>query len=233
MSQIPFEKETKMAKEYTDDSYREAYERFQLASTSGHCDECGWEDGDGVTTCFYGSVIGAVTHQDSPAAVAARMTDSQRSLMESYESRLVYWDEESERLIHEADAARYHHPPEWVAQQIAKPLKSLQGQEFPRYAHQSPDYSNHKVWWIPARLQEREFWPSRFRPAGTVVRYTDAGKQYEYTTSEDQISYMVHIYKPHSCGKGHGKFIAPYHFGCTGCGEQVKLWEFGVDPDCG
>jgi hypothetical protein len=225
---------TQSIKEYTDDSYQQAYERFRAAKASGHCEECGWKDGDGVTTCFYSSIIGAVTHEDSPAAVAARMTESQRSLMESYESRLVYWDEESERLRHQADAARYHNgDPAYVMRRMAEPCQGLRGEEFPRYAHQSPEYSSHATWWIPARLEERQFWPSRFRPAGTLVRYTDGGKHYEYTTAEDQISYMVHVHKPHSCGKGHGKFISPYHFGCTGCGEEVKLWEFGVDPDCG
>jgi len=43
---------------------------------------------------------------------------------------------------------------------------------------------------------------------------------------------LVWVQKPHLCG-GFGKFIAPYHIGCTKCAEEVKLWEFGIDYDVG
>ena len=43
---------------------------------------------------------------------------------------------------------------------------------------------------------------------------------------------MVWVQKPHLCG-GFGRFIAPYHIGCTKCNEEVRLWEFGIDYDVG
>jgi len=43
---------------------------------------------------------------------------------------------------------------------------------------------------------------------------------------------LVWVQKPHLCG-GFGKYIGPYHIGCTKCDEELKLWEHGIDYDLG
>lgn len=45
--------------------------------------------------------------------------------------------------------------------------------------------------------------------------------------------YMVYVYEPHpGCG-GRQIFRGPYHYACSGCDVEVKLWEHGVDYDIG
>ena len=208
-----------MIKEYTDLTEScAAYERFQQAKVTGVCEECGWKDGDGATTCFYSRDIGAVTHTNSDAAVRAQMSESQRNLCDSYESSvLIYWDAESELLRWKGQAAKENKDEAWLQEKLTaerqREEKKLKGASL--YAVDRPADSLFETWWWPEHTVPSEFWPSRRQPEG------------------GWISYMVHVYRPHSCGKGHGTFRGPYHYGCTGCGEEVKLWEFGVDYDCG
>jgi hypothetical protein len=206
-----------MSKKYTDDSYKSAYERFAKAEKTGVCEECGWKDGDGAVTCFYSNVLGAVTHEN---AVRAQMTESQRSLYDSYDTGwLIYWDRESE-LCRQREIAKKNGDDEaWVQSSIEQPAHKHKGPF--RYAMDCPPDLLFEPWWMPARLHPREFWPARRRSDSDGVG------------DQEWISYMVHVYRPHSCGKGHAIDKGPYHFGCSGCGEEIKLWEFGVDYDVG
>jgi hypothetical protein len=213
-----------VSKEYTDDSYRAAYDRFLRSQKSGACEECGWKDGDGVKTCFYSSAIGTVTHEDSPQAVRARMSESQRSLLDSYDSYLLLpWDAESEILdLRAAAAGRADEDggEAWIEFCLTRTpnLRPANfGKTVPhRYAVEYDGWLT-EPWWIPSQLRPPEFWPSRRRRWDL----------------KDWISYEAGVYRPHSCGQGHGQHRAAYHVYCTGCLEEVKLWEFGVDPDCG
>ena len=46
-------------------------------------------------------------------------------------------------------------------------------------------------------------------------------------------AYMVHCNESHpGCG-GVRVHLGPYHFGCSKCGTEVKLWEHGIDYDIG
>jgi len=146
------------------------------------------------------------------------MTDSQRSLCDSYEgSLLVYWDRESE-VLQLRSVAEKRGEPSYVDQQLAKSDHDLRGRPLPhRYAVDYPSDWIRDPWRIPARLENPEFFPTR----------------HDSDDSGEWVSYMTHVYPPHSCGKGRGQHAGPYHIRCTGCSEEVKLWEFGVDYDVG
>jgi len=66
-----------------DDSVR-FHQSREAQRTGGPCPVCGWEDGDGVKTCFTSQELGPVTHQNSDKAATASMTAEQRSLFEAY-----------------------------------------------------------------------------------------------------------------------------------------------------
>jgi hypothetical protein len=212
-----------MFTEFRGNSHREAeefaYNRYRRGQESGSCEQCGWKDGDGPVACFYSDALGFVTHTNTGKSARALMTESQRSLMDSYESMvLVPWDRESEVLKLRADQKQFGRPEAWVDEQLGKPLPGANPPH--RYGVEYPADWIFDSWWIPARLTSEEFWPVRRRKT-------------EDEPADSWVCYMVHVYWPHSCGKGRGKHLGPYHIGCTGCKEEVRLWEFGIDPDCG
>ena len=51
--------------------------------------------------------------------------------------------------------------------------------------------------------------------------------KYEYKKTQRFV-----IKKPHICG-GFGELKFPYHIRCSKCGEEIRLWEWGVAYDTG
>lgn len=218
----------------------EKYALYQQANESGEpCEICGWKDGDGTRTCFSSNEIGIVKHQNSEQAVAALMTPEQRSLYLS-RSELVFISEElREQSIlqtqhqHLFDAERHRAlntgrpftirpdgtevtDEEWIARYRANQATKGLATD-PKYAGWM-----HEHWWVPVK----------YASTGYVIPEDLRGPQ-ENRSGLVFTSYMTHVYEPHSCGKGHAYQITPYHYGCTGCSVEVKLWEFGVDYDMG
>ena len=192
--------------------YADAYEKYKEARrTGGPCEVCGWRDGDGVKACFYSPDLGAVTHQNTEAGAMLSMTEEQRSLFR-LRQKLLYIDADlREKSIR------------WVAHQRGEPLDSefmvdyRKQQETPPLADE-PLYRDwvRGEWWVPAKdIPEHLRGPVRQSKYGIKT------------------SYMVHVYEPHpDCG-GIQVFVGPYHFMCSKCGAEVRLWEHGVDYDIG
>lgn len=224
---------------------REKYALYQEAKkTGGPCAICGWRDGDGVRTCFYSSELGIVSHQNSERGTMMSMDESQRNL---YTRRSVYAYidaeckekqialvardhaeyEEKYRRTHtdgsaptrESDGTPIPYDA-WVARyrasQEAKPLATD-----PQYAGWIQEYS-----WVPIERASSGPIPSEF--LGPIKQREPGDFFFTLMTA-----YMMFLYEPHSCGKGHAYDYAPYHIKCTGCSTEIKLWEHGVDYDVG
>lgn len=213
----------------------------QAQKDGGPCPICAWRDGDGVGTCFYSPVFGIVTHQNSEKGVMATMSPTQRHLYHLRQFLAYISEEVREKEL--ALVARDHHeyvlrmerehpdrPPtldehgnpiseeEWIAryraQQEEKPLATD-----PRYATWFVE-----PWWRPVERQGSGPIPEELRgPIKGSGGYLDS----VFT------AYMVHLYEPHSCGRGHQYQKEPYWLACTGCTVEIKLWEHGVDYDMG
>ena len=219
---------------------QEKYALYQEAKrTGGPCAICNWRDGDGVRSCFYSAELGIVSHQNSERGAMASMDESQRHL---YTRRSVYAyidDECREKKIalverdHLAYEARYRathspndvptvgddgkpiSPEDWIARYRASQEKKPLATD-PQYAGWIAEMS-----WEPVNRTGGDTIPEELR--GPEEQPHDI----LYT------AYMVHLYEPHSCGKGHAYDYAPYHIKCTGCDTEIKLWEHGVDYDVG
>ncbi len=214
----------------------------QAKQTGGPCQICNWRDGDGVRTCFYSSELGVVTHQNSEKGIMASMTDAQRDLYQ-LRQELVYVDEECRQKRIQLVAQDHHtyvkrmlaqnpdrYPTQdehgnsideeaWVAryqdQQMEKGLATDQ-----KFAGWLPEY-----WWVPVDRQADGPIPPTLRGPEKV----SGTEKFAMTFT----AYMVHMYEPHCCNKGHKYQVGPYHLACTGCDTEIKLWEHGVDYDMG
>ena len=216
---------------------REKYAIYKKAQKDGTpCPICNWQDGDGVRTCFYSSELGIVTHQNTEKGVMASMNEAQRHLYR-LDQTLAYISEEY-RERHIQHIARNHHA------YVERMLK------------QNPD--RYPVRDTNDNPISEEAWVARYRagrekePLATDPQYTGWIQEpwWQHIRAEDYpppelrgieqesssvrfVAWMTHLYEPHSCGKGHKYQKAPYHFACTGCSTEIKLWEHGVDYDIG
>jgi hypothetical protein len=218
---------------YAGDAYRLAY-ALHKECTNGPCGECGGKDGDGVSTCFYSDVLGAITHQNTDAAIRSLMNESQRSLYDSYNSmQYVYLDEASEILAHRDAWRRVRSESgETEDHYIARMLSAPRLGGGPQAAfHYVPDFSAHtchEVDWQSARHHREDCYPAR-RRMSEGQWFNDK----QLSLPELQVAYMAFVYEPHACGKGHGRHAGAYRISCTGCREVIELWEFGMDYDVG
>lgn len=196
------------------DEARAAYKEFQAAAKSGGpCEVCGWQDGDGIKTCFYSRDLGAVTHQNSEAGAMETMTPEQRSLFQLRFKILFIDAEHREQYIRKVAYWRNEalDTPFMVGFREREESKPLAGD--PPYCDwiQSP-------WWVKA-----DPIPEGLR-APTMQETADQGLQ---------TAYMVHCYEPHpDCG-GIQVSVGPYHFKCSKCGVECRMWEHGIDYDVG
>lgn len=213
---------------------QEKWEASRAAQKAGGpCPICNWKDGDGTRTCFYSSQVGIVKHENNESGVLASMNEAQRHLYltdqvlayisEDFREKRIAWVDRQHRKAAEKHRALYPDRPFSV---------SLDGKIMSEDA------------WIARYRQEEEQSPLASDPryAGWIAEpwwshEHDQPPEYEGLVKEDGnirfTAYMVHLYEPHSCGKGHKYFIAPYHFGCTGCSVELRMWEHGVDYDIG
>jgi len=199
------------------------YDLYKQAERTGKCSLCGWKDGDGVKMCYYDSDIGAVTHQNSMEAAKSQMTQSQRSLVESYESA-VY------SVMHN---------------DLCNVVKAY----LKRIAKVENETLLGKSWKIGGCLYPMGKYKTREEAAEAWIgskrcleNYLSQGCKIIRSRREDKedtifedfefdiITYDVQ--KPHCCG-GFAKYADPYHIKCSGCDEEVKLWEFGIHYDIG
>lgn len=67
-----------------------------------------------------------------------------------------------------------------------------------------------------------------------VVKHQNSMAAAKRTMSEVQVEVLEagEQGRPHSCG-GTVALVDSYHYRCSKCGVEVKLWEHGVDPDIG
>lgn len=200
-----------IARHSTDnDESRRLYDLYQQAKqTGGPCEVCGWRDGDGVKTCFYSAELGAVTHQNSDAGAALTMTPAQRSL---FRLRMVTaFASEAHRAQCMADVDARHR-----AQHKAH---DAAGYAYPFCVDADGHELSDDDWIANYAAREAKLPIATDEPyASWVWRPGDA--------------YRVICFEPHECG-GIREFLGPYHFGCSGCDTEVKLWEHGIDYDVG
>lgn len=185
------------------------YDLYQQAKESGGpCQVCGWRDGDGVKTCFVSPDLGAVTHSNSDAGAVATMTPAQRSL---YGLRMATcFASEQHRAQCIADVGAKHRASH-LAHEAA-------GYAYPFCMKDGREVSDEE--WIADYAASQAKTPLATDPPfdSWVWRPGDA--------------YRVIACQPHECG-GIQHFLGPYHFGCTGCDTEVRLWEHGIDYDVG
>lgn len=188
----------------------ERYDLYRQAKqTGGPCAVCGWRDGDGVRTCFYSSELGTVTHQNSEAGAALTMTPAQRSL---FGLRMVTaFASEAHRAQCIADVAAKH-----------------------RAKHQAHDAAGNAYPFCvdpDGREVPDDEWIANY--AASQAKLPIASEEpYASWVWRACDSYRVICCEPHECG-GIQEFLGPYHFGCSGCETEVRLWEHGIDYDIG
>lgn len=206
--------------------YLEEDEKWKLhkqAEKSGFCPLCGWKDGNGTKVCFYSKELGAVTHSNSRKWVMSQMTESQRSLVESYESyESGVMDEEICDLVKK-------HLTKQVIVNVDMEKRWQIGlcvYDFNRY--KTPEEVAEA--WIGDRRSLERYLSQGYQIVEAKREKCEKGTVFEGLGREN--IYVYAVQKPHICG-GFGKFAGPYHFFCPKCKEEVKLWEFGVDYDIG
>ena len=219
----------------TVEDWEAAYKMHKEAKrTGGPCEVCGWKDGDGVKVCFYSPELGAVTHQNTDAGAMATMTPAQRSLFGLGHALLyidadlreraiqrVAWDNTQRRQRWEEDNPEtpFRKDPKGRAVSDAEFMAKYRAEQEDQPLATSEPYAGwiHTPWWIPADDTPQD-----------LLGRTATGKD-----GRLYLSYMVHCHEPHpDCG-GVKVHLGPYHFGCSRCGVEVRLWEHGIDYDIG
>lgn len=212
-----------------------AYEKHRKAKeTGGPCEVCGWRDGDGIKACFYHPDLGAVTHQNSARGAEQTMTPEQIRLHRLHHELLYVNAELCEKHIRLVKYQNRQRENAWVEQHPDIPFRTnsdgdpVSLDEFMRRYRTNAETKPlgtespyrgwvEKPWWIPASDI-----PERLR--GLVKRDR---------SGEEWTAYMAHYHEPHpGCG-GIKVGVGPYHFKCSKCGTEVRLWEHGIDYDVG
>jgi hypothetical protein len=240
-------------KTYKGDAYQAAYERHEQAEKQGHCDECGWKDGDGAATCFYSDQIGSVTHTNSENAVIAQMSESQRMLYRSTRNKIsAVTREEYERMLSHLlgkvtekteeftwplphvdrswmiGITQYKSEPSWTTDKNKNPVLSTDM----RYVFPSREDA------VRAHLKDFKIVDEAIEQGWHVIGidrwHTDLLKTGLYAGLGITVQ---HLEKPVPHGfnacLGFQVFNGPYSTKCDVCGLEVNLWEFGVDYDVG
>lgn len=176
--------------------------------SGGPCQVCGWKDGDGVKTCFVSPDLGYVTHQNSEAGAEATMTPAQRSLYRLRMATCFVSDEYREQYIANIDAVhRAQHR-----------------------AHDAAGYT-YPFCMKDGREVSDDEWIAEFAAVQAEVPLA-TDEPYNTWLWRPGDAYHVICCELHECG-GIQRHLGPYHFGCTGCDTEVKLWEHGIDYDVG
>lgn len=189
------------------------------AKKTGYCKVCGWHDGDGVQTCYYDSEMGAMHHENSMESFFSKLTESQKILYESYHSfKSKVYDKISENKMRK---------------RISKLIK-LDGKEnswVVGNCYYSLDNFKTKTEAVEAWLEDRKGL-SKLLGNGYIVLRKYVQKETKGSLGEGLFITSYAIQKPHTCG-GFGRFAGPYHIECSGCNEEIKMWEYGIDYDIG
>jgi len=196
----------------------EKWRLHKEAERSGFCPLCGWKDGDGVKVCYYSQELGAVTHRNSWNWVMSQMTESQRSLVKSYDSHQCgVMDEKTCNLVkrHLSKLVRIKESGFKKQWQIGCVVFS-----FDKY--KTPDEVAEA--WIGNRRSLERYLSQGYKVLEVEKQECKKGTAYEGLGRES--IYIYTVQKPHLCG-GFARFAGPYHFICPKCKEEVKLWEFG------
>lgn len=209
---------------------KEKYEAYRKAQRDGGpCPICGWQDGDGVLTCFVSPELGPVTHQNTEKGVMLSLTEEQRGLYRLREFMAYITAElrerEIQRVFYERDQYALQHlkdypgDPVYAGEHDEESFreKFRRGREGWPLAD-DPIYKTwaQRIWWVPIKPGT----PEELRG----MRKSASGVEWE--------AFKAYLYEPHTCG-GHRIQVAPYHYGCTGCRVEIRLWEHGVDYDIG
>lgn len=214
----------------------EWYKISRQANETGTCELCGWQDGDGIKTCFYSSTLGAVTHQNSIEGATRTMTPEQASLV-GLRSKLLYISAEAREKFLSLQWLRTVEREKEHRLKSPQPFIMRDGQEIPiEQAHEeycakqrqgptAEDYP-YRAW------VQNEWWI-----IGTGTGYDNTPPDLVARSMTDKYgtwyAWMVHCKEPHpNCG-GIQVDVAPYHLRCSKCGVEVRLWEHGIDYDIG
>jgi len=201
----------------------DGYDFYRQAEKTGKCELCGWKDGDGVKTCYYDPEIGFVVHQNSIEAAKTQMTESQRSLVDSYESA-VY----SVMKADLCDVVKSYLKRIAVVDNEALLGKSwrIGGCLYPMGKYKTREEVAEA--WIGKKRCLEEY----LRQGCKIIRMRREEKKDTIFKNFEHDIVTYDVQKPHCCG-GFAKYVDPYHIKCSGCDEEVKLWEFGIDYDVG
>jgi hypothetical protein len=210
----------------------------QARETGGPCEICGWKDGDGTRACFYGKELGTVRHENSMQAVTRQMTPSQQELLRSADSLHNEFEHSAD---HSTCLKSLDYNGKWITGRYVLPHTC--GGQFVQQLGVDP--VEHVIPWkctgcgeIVKRWQglpNELFWGHKHVEGdhGTCIQTSPASESCNASSLSSREGHPASYRFAHSCGKGYGRDAAPYELYCTGCDEEVKLWEFGIDPDMG
>lgn len=187
----------------------------QDAERSGKpCPICGWQDGDGLQSCFYSKDLGAVPHENSDASAAKSMTPAQRSLF--LEAGKMHDD-----LEHSGD----HSP----CQPAVGPEGHSIGSGLYRFPHGCGGQfvQHHSKGWSCNRCGQVVV------PNDPKVRGMTWSHKHVAVDHRRCVKHRGYWVIPHpNCG-GLVMSLGPYHIKCDKCGVEVRMWEHGIDYDVG
>jgi len=194
------------------------YEVFKKAKEIGGCGLCGWKDGDGVKVCYYDEELGVLKHENSIDMAKSKMTTSEKSLYESYES-----------YIHGV-------------------MRKKTREKVKAYLIGLVKEDKEWGWRLGCSLYSRKKYKTKEEVAdawigsGNLEDYLKAGYAIKRSRTEENKGTLFEnfnsrivtydLQRPHTCG-GFAEYVAPYHIACSKCEEEIRLWEFGVDYDVG
>jgi len=198
------------------------YDLYRQAEKTGKCELCGWRDGEGVRVCYYDKDFGALTHQNSIEGAKLHMTESQRELVDSFESTIYGVMDSKTRLdvkCYLEDKAR-----------IKK--DAILGRVWDLGVYFSAEKYKTKSEVVEAWIKYEDL--EKYLKDGYKIVRTHKESNAKGSIFEDfrgeRITYDLK--KPHCCG-GFAVYVAPYHIKCSKCDEEVRLWEFGIAYDVG
>jgi len=198
----------------------EKWECYSNTRKLGFCPLCGWKPGEGIKTCYYSSEIGAVIHQNSDEDAKRLMTESQRSLIKSYDSYRC--GVMSEKTCDEIKAYLIK-----LVKKIGTDWE-IGNMLFSQGKYNNPEQVAEA--WIGNKRSLEKYLSEGYEILKEEIFVKTSFRQIYDHFKGKIIQYEMRI--PHTCG-GYGKYLGPYHIGCSGCKEEVKLWEFGIDYDIG
>lgn len=169
----------------------------------------------------YDSTLSLITHHNSIEHALAKMTQSQRSLVESYDSLLItVFDEESEKKARQR-----------IKEIIKEEFNDFYGEVWRIGAciYEKKDYTKEEA--IETFL-EKSGGLKNYLERGWVIRDKNEGTDAAWSVYVGLFLRSYTLQKPHKCG-GFGEGAGYYHIVCTNCDEEIRFWELGVDYDLG